>query len=379
MSNAPVAKVIPALTFTSKITASGKIHTALEEVGALALFTVSFKCNKSTTLKVYQHYLGKTSTPATPTGSLVYEETVPANTVFYKRLTVKGNFTQYELINNEATLSTIALTTVGLTIPNFEAQTFLNSTIGINDNSTLSRNANDFTLDLIRGIHSDFSKINILGITDQHQDETIGLNAMSYFPAAPETLYVVSTSNDDGIGGVGARDVIMEYVDGNGVEQTYTIILQGNTILNLGITGLAVNSLKVSNAGGQAANQGTISVYTNNNIANLLCRILPQQNVSRVARYRVPATKHLVINDINISGYSVETKLEIIERAAGIDYIIGTFGINTANQQLVYRLDTKVNAGSTVYVRQTPIATTGATTLINININGMLCPAINNF
>ena len=67
---------------------------------------------------------------------------------------------------------------------------------------------------------------------------------------------------DDGIGGVGARDVIMEYVDGNGVEQTYTIILQGNTILNLGITGLAVNSLKVSNAGGQAANQGTIySLY----------------------------------------------------------------------------------------------------------------------
>ena len=51
MSNAPVAKVIPALTFTSKITASGKIHTALEEVGALALFTVSFKCNKSTTIK----------------------------------------------------------------------------------------------------------------------------------------------------------------------------------------------------------------------------------------------------------------------------------------------------------------------------------------
>ena len=377
--NAPVAKVIPSLTFTSKIAASKTIQSALVEVGQLALFSISFRCNKSTTLKVYQHNEGKTSTPSTPTGSLTYEETVPANTVFYKRLTVKGNFVQYEIINNEAQLSTIQLTTVGLTIPNFEAQTFLNSTIGINDNSALSRNANDFTLDLIRGIHADFSKINILGITDQHQDETIGLNAMSYFPASAETLYVVSSSNDDGIGGVGARDVIMEYIDGNGVEQTYTIILQGTQALDLGITGVAVNSLKVSNAGGQAANQGTISIYTNNNIANLLCRILPQQNVSRVARYRVPATKHLVINDINISGYSIETKLEVIERAAGIDYIIGTFGINTANQQLIYRLDTKVNADSTVYVRQTPISTTGATTLINININGMLCPAINNF
>ena len=278
MSNAPIAKIIPALTFVSKIDASKKIQTHLIEVGQLALFSISFTCNKSTTIKVFQHNAGKTTTPTAPTGTLVYEETVPANTVFYKRLTVKGNFVQYQLTNNEAQLSTIQLTTVGLTIPNFEAQTFLNSTIGINDNSSLSRNANDFTLDLIRGIHSDFSKVNILGITDQHQDETIGLNGMSYFPPSAETLYVVSTSNDDGIGGVGARDVIMEYLDENGVEQTYTIILQGTTRLNLAITGLAVNSLKVSNAGGQAANQGTISVFTNNTDVNVLCRILPQQS-----------------------------------------------------------------------------------------------------
>ena len=47
---------------------------------------------------------------------------------------------------NEATLTATISTDdgCGLTIPNFEAQTFLNSTIGINDNSALSRNANDF-------------------------------------------------------------------------------------------------------------------------------------------------------------------------------------------------------------------------------------------
>ena len=66
--NAPVAKVIPSLTFTSKIAASKTIQSALVEVGQLALFSVSFRCNKSTTLKIYQHNEGKTSTPSTPTG-----------------------------------------------------------------------------------------------------------------------------------------------------------------------------------------------------------------------------------------------------------------------------------------------------------------------
>ena len=377
-TSSPITQVIPSLTFKNNIEKSAVIYTASVQVAEFSLFSVAAQAKTDITISVFQQHKRAGGSPAL--SDLVYEQVVAANSPFYKRFTIKGNFAQIQITNNDAVNDgRVVLTTCGLSIPNFEAQTFLNSTIDINANCALSRNANDFNLDLVRGIHNDFSKINILGISDKHQDETLGLDAMSYFPAAAETLYVVSTSNDDGIGGVGARDVIMEYIDGNGVEQTYTIILQGTIALDLGITGVAVNSLKVSNTGGQAANQGTISVYTNNNIANLLCRILPQQNVSRVARYRVPATKHLVINDINISGYSVETKLEIIERAAGIDYIIGTFGINTANQQLVYRLDTKVNAGSTVYVRQTPIATTGATTLINININGMLCPAINNF
>ena len=93
----------------------------------------------------------------------------------------------------------------------------------------------------------------------------------------------------------------------------------------------------------------------------------------------MPASKTLVLSDVNITGYSAGTTLEIIERASGIDYKIGSFQVNTANQQITYRLDTRVNAGSTVSVRQVPITTTGGNTLINININGMLCPTINNF
>ena len=379
MSTAPIGKVIPALTFSTNVPASQTRQTCLVDVSALALFTISFKANRAMTIKVYQHHVASPKNKSASNNLLVFEEAVPKNTVFYKRLTIKGNYAQFEVVNNEALSSVAKLTTCGLTIPNFEAQTFLNSTIGINDNSALSRVGNDFTLDLIRGIHSSFKKINVLGITNQHVSETIGLGTLSYSPATAETLYVSSTSTDDGIGGVGARDVIMEYIDGNGVEQTYTIILQGNTILNLGITGVAVNSLKVSNAGGQASNQGTISVYTDNNIANLLAHIRPQDNLSRVASYRVPATKSLVLNDINISGYSAGTTLEVIERASGIDYKIGEFQINTGNQQLMYRLDTKVNAGSSISVRQVPISSTGADTLINININGMLCPTINNF
>ena len=377
-TSSPITQVIPSLTFKNNIEKSAVIYTASVQVAEFSLFSVAAQAKTDITISVFQQHKRAGGSPTST--DLVYEQVVSANTPFYKRFTIKGNFAQIQITNNDAVNDgRVVLTTCGLSIPNFEAQTFLNSTIDINANCALSRNANDFNLDLVRGIHQDFKKINILGITDKHQAETVGLDAMSYFPAAAETLYVVSTSNDDGIGGVGARDVIMEYVDGNGVEQTYTIILQGTIALDLGITGVAVNSIKVSNAGGQAANQGTISIYTNNVASQLLGRLLPSQNVSRFARYRVPTLKHLVVNDINISGFSVGTNLEVIERAAGIDYIIGTFQINTANEQLTYRLDTKVNGGSTLYVRQNPITSSGATSLINININGMLCPAVNNF
>ena len=361
-TSSPITQVIPSLTFKNNIEKSAVIYTASVQVAEFSLFSVAAQAKTDITISVFQQHKRAGGSPTST--DLVYEQVVSANTPFYKRFTIKGNFAQIQITNNDAVNDgRVVLTTCGLSIPNFEAQTFLNSTIDINANCALSRNANDFNLDLVRGIHQDFKKINILGITDKHQAETVGLDAMSYFPAAAETLYVVSTSTDDGIGGVGARDVIMEYVDGNGVEQTYTIILQGTIALDLGITGVAVSSIKVSN---DVASQ-------------LLGRLLPSQNVSRFARYRVPTLKHLVVNDINISGFSVGTNLEVIERAAGIDYIIGTFQINTANQQLTYRLDTKVNGGSTLYVRQNPITSSGATSLINININGMLCPAVNNF
>ena len=311
-TSSPITQVIPSLTFKNNIEKSAVIYTASVQVAEFSLFSVAAQAKTDITISVFQQHKRAGGSPTST--DLVYEQVVSANTPFYKRFTIKGNFAQIQITNNDAVNDgRVVLTTCGLSIPNFEAQTFLNSTIDINANCALSRNANDFNLDLVRGIHQDFKKINILGITDKHQAET------------------------------------------------------------------AVNSIKVSNAGGQAANQGTISIYTNNVASQLLGRLLPSQNVSRFARYRVPTLKHLVVNDINISGFSVGTNLEVIERAAGIDYIIGTFQINTANQQLTYRLDTKVNGGSTLYVRQNPITSSGATSLINININGMLCPAVNNF
>ena len=180
------AKVIPPLTFVSTIdggtNADGsrkRIASGLVDVASLALFTVSMKATKNITIKIYQHHVGLPANSDPANNLLVYQETVAKNTVFYKRFTIKGNFAQFELLNEEDTTASVRLTTCGLTIPNFEAQTFLNSTIGINDNSALSRNANDFNLDLIRGVHSSFSKINVLGISTLHQTETIGLNQLS--------------------------------------------------------------------------------------------------------------------------------------------------------------------------------------------------------
>ena len=375
MNRMGLDNIITSACGKGNLVASGSIFTGFVDCASYALLAFNLKATVASTIKIHQCYSANDAVLKT----LVYQQDLTASEYFYKPLTIKAPFFQIELVNTTASAGRYMFQTRGLTNPNFEAQTFLNSPIDINTNTSLNRIGNDFRLDLIRGVHPSFSKVNVLGLTDQHSTETIGLNSASYFPASAETLYATSSSADDDETGTGARTVLMEYINASGEEATYTITLQGTTILNLGFTALAVNTLKVQTTGSTNNNVGTISVYTDNTPANIVCRVLPNNNISRVAQYRVPSAKTLVVGDLNISGYSVGTTLEIVERVGTINYKIGSFKINTANQQLEYKLDTKVNGGSTIYVRQIPIATTGATTLINININSMLCPAINNF
>ena len=160
----PITQVIaiPSLTMKHNIPASGVIMTASVQVAEFALFSVSLQAKTDITIKVFQQHRQKArSSPASE--DLVYEQSVSSNTTFYKRFTIKGNFAQIQITNNDAVNDgRVIMNTCGLIVPNFEAQTFLNSTIDINANCALSRNANDFNLDLVRGIHEDFKKINIL-------------------------------------------------------------------------------------------------------------------------------------------------------------------------------------------------------------------------
>jgi hypothetical protein len=75
-------------------------------------------------------------------------------------------------------------------------------------------------------------------------------------------------------------------------------------------------------------------------------------------------------------------KIRIIERnyASGINYSIGDFKINSVYQQLTYTINALISAGTVVMVNYIPDAGAAAVnTLINVNINGVLCPLIDNF
>ena len=90
----------------------------------------------------------------------------------------------------------------------------------------------------------------------------------------------------------------------------------------------------------------------------------------------------MVLQDVNIAATGMSGKIRVIERdyANGINYSLGDFKINSNYQQLTYTLNTLVPAGNMILVNYIPDGGAAAVdTLINVNINGVLAPLVDNF
>ena len=86
----PITQIIPSLTGKKNIPSSTSIHTASVQVAEFALFSVSAKAKTDITISIYQQHKRSGGSPASE--DLVYQQSVSANSTFYKRFTIKGNF-----------------------------------------------------------------------------------------------------------------------------------------------------------------------------------------------------------------------------------------------------------------------------------------------
>ena len=252
-------------------------------------------------------------------------------------------------------------------------------------------NANDFQVDLVRGLYEDFKKNNVLGINDNSNNGsnvyTLGTNMTSppafnrvFIP--PLTAQPVSISvdnvNDNNVNNdntnSGARTLRMIYIDEN-EERQQVDIWSGNGVV--GVSCFSVERLYLLTAGGDNVNMGNIFITDSN--SNVYAQIMPEYGTSSNAIYRVPINRVAIMKELNLSGYSNGDMVIIYLFRGSLKNVIGKFLVNTTGNQLIYNLDGLLTAGEVIVVNVLPSDVSGSSTLINVNVNVFECPVKNTF
>lgn len=318
---------------------------------------------------------------------LYFQKSLDANTTFHRHYDIPPQFLQIELVNTTAVTGNFMLEASVSLITQFNASTFINSKIKIDANTELNRVANDFNVDMVRNLHDDFKKVNVLGITNQQNatQYTIGVNNYDVLNigSTPVNLYVQNTSVNDTTAGTGARSVVIDYIDQNYDEQTVGFAMPVGVGVHIvpGVQALAVHRVTVDSTGTLLQNSGSIFV-TNSVGTTTFAEIPAGDNVSHGCYFLVPRNKELILTDINISAIGFPATIRVYEYNLDtrIRGSIGDFRLSTNYSQLVYRLNGRIDSRRMVMVNLIPDAGAPATpTLVNININAVLCPPINTF
>ncbi len=353
---------------------------------AYSVVNVNYRCSVPSTLTIFQYSSENDTHQKT-----VFQTSVSSDTNFFKRFVVKGMFFSIAISNDSApsVIGNIQLCSTLSQDNQFASSTLLNSNIGIVDDTSLMRLGNNYEVDLVRGIHTSFEKVNVKGFLSQanpSNEETIGLEGYNFVSDTTESLWIGLSSSDDGTfgSGTGAQSVRIIYVDTNGDEQEtdYTIgSLNPTLIYDTGIDARAVKRMFVLTTGSAKKNVGEI-VLSNTSQTITFAKMEPAENTTQMALYYVPNNKRLIVRDINLSGTGKSGVVKVYERdwANGINYTVGAFRINTTLTQITYTLDALLTENFLLLVNFVPDSGASATqTDINVNINGVLCPEISSF
>lgn len=347
-------------------------------------FSLSLNCfGGDATISVY----GLDSNGSAPS-SLIYQKTVSNNVEFNRRFAASYHMVYYEITTDVVDDCVIRLLTHRLSSAQFDSAKYINSTYSIENNAQLVLNANNFHMDLVRGMHDEFKKVNIEGevqATPGGTPFTMGLDDLFTPSQTAEQLYIVSSSGDDTNAGTGATTIRIIYINDQGeqVEQVYPT--SGLVKASLfGVVARAVIRVEVESTGGDGANQGDITI---DNLAGTkvyaLIRAGTLSNVSHGAIYMVPDNKQLVLREINLTGVNHGADVVIhswIWKPSTNEYIaytLGSFRINTTNIMIRYDFDGLLSEKDVITIDIYPDSATSAKTSFSANLNGMLCPLPN--
>jgi hypothetical protein len=178
----------------------------------------------------------------------------------------------------------------------------------IDPNGDLSISANsivsDFKLEVAQGAiliykgHHEVGERESLAAVTQGED--IWMGAASSVPIPPivgEQMTVVSTDVNDNPGGSGVREIRIEYLDSNGLEQEESITMNGTTGVNTVATDIRyVNAIHATAVGSNGVAEGDITIHQFGAPSTVYDIIATGGNMSLTITYMVPYNKTLYVS-----------------------------------------------------------------------------------
>lgn len=340
--------------------------------------SISLRCDKAVTLKLYA-YADSNSGNA----KLVFSKVITANTNYFKRFSIQGVYFSIEVQNNDALEGSLSLATLGSNTNQYDSATLLNSSIDIDTNTSLTRVANDFNTDMVRGLHDEFTKVNIQAILNQsnpNTTRTLGCQDYQFDVDTAQDLYIYHPNANDVSGGTGANSIRIEYVDASNDLQTLDYSLTGAPgLYDTGVNCKMVHRAFVLTSGTSHSNTGQITM-TNSTQSIIFASIEATENTSHVGLYFVPDNKELIISTVNIVATGMSGILRVNERDYTNSqlYSIGDFPVDSKAHNYTYNINGIIPTNNAVQIDFIPDGGAAAVqTIINVMVNGILCPLKN--
>jgi hypothetical protein len=220
----------------------------------------------------------------------------------------------------------------------------------------------DFRLAAALGLVNNVTPITITGSSmnmAQIASPILLWEANTAYPwqTAAQALEIVSASAADTAAGTGARSVTIRTLDGNYVEHTTTITLNGITPVALPGTHQFVNGLEISSSGTGTTNAGALTLRIAGAGATL--GLIPAgKGFAHAYQYTVPAGKKLVIDNFFFDNVSTANKTATTEVDRCIRLQDGTILARQINlhdsgdtpNNVMYRSPVVVQAQQTIFL-----------------------------
>lgn len=161
------------------------------------------------------------------------------------------------------------------------------------------------------------------------------------FGLAAETISVVSTSANDAAAGTGARLLVLQCIDSDGLQSDVLVSMNGLTPVVTTATCKFLNRVVVYTSGSLRTNDGTITLTQSSSGVNLA--IVPAgQSVTQQLEYYIPSDRRCYTDNLTMrarklaSGSArLDVKVKIFSNFVGTTYTIRDYLLDTSGDGVV--------------------------------------------